>query len=73
MGYIMTVQELINKLSTLDPNRRVIIQGYEGGYEDVGFISERSIKLNVNKSWYYGPHAGVDSDTDADEVAYLMK
>ena len=69
----MTVQELISKLSTLDPNRRVIIQGYEGGYEDIGYIGEKPINLNVNTEWYYGPHAGADRDSDAHEIAYLIK
>jgi hypothetical protein len=58
----MTVKELIEKLSTLDPDIRVFVCGYEGGYNDAGPIGDvKEIALNVNEEWYYGPHDDIDS------------
>jgi hypothetical protein len=57
----MTVKELIEKLQQLDPDLRVVTDGYEGGYKDVSDTFESfDLALNVNESWYYGPHEDVD-------------
>jgi hypothetical protein len=57
----MTVKELIEQLQTLDPNLRVFVSGYEGGYNDAGPISGvRDIVLEYHKgTWYYGLHEEV--------------
>jgi hypothetical protein len=53
----MTVKELIDKLSQLDPNLQIFINGYEGGYKDVKDISNvEEIALNVHKFEWMGPH-----------------
>ena len=56
----MTVQELINRLSTIEDkdNTRVMVRGYERGYDDINNIIPEPITmaLNVNKEWYFGKH-----------------
>jgi hypothetical protein len=52
----MTVKELIEKLSELDPNLHVFTDGYEGGYNDVEISKINSFCLNVHDEWYYGTH-----------------
>jgi len=54
----MTVKELIEQLQQLDPELRVFVQGYEGGYNDAGPISDTvEIALDYHKgTWYYGSH-----------------
>jgi hypothetical protein len=52
----MTIQELITALSQYDPNTPVVISGYEGGYNDVSIIQEKTMQLNVNNRHYYGAH-----------------
>ena len=48
----MTVKELIEQLQTLDPDLHVFVQGYEGGYDDVGPISNViDIALDVHTEW----------------------
>jgi len=55
----MNVKELIVVLSGFDPEAKVVVDGYEGGYtEEIG-ISEREIYLNVYDEWYYGKHGDV--------------
>ena len=56
----MTVQELITLLSRLDPKLRVLRPGYEGGLADIYELRELSVRLNVNKGWYRGPHEEAD-------------
>ena len=52
----MNVKELIEHLLTLDPDMRVFVPGYEGGYDDVKVSEPYTFYLNVNEEWYYGPH-----------------
>jgi len=60
----MTVSGLIQQLSGLDPDTRVMVSGYEGGYDDCeGVSGPIEFALNVNTAWYYGSH---------EEVKYLI-
>jgi hypothetical protein len=53
----MTVKELIEHLSELDPELPVFTYGYEGGYNDLEkVLQEDEIVLNVHDEWYYGKH-----------------
>lgn len=54
----MTVKELIEKLQYEDPEKIIVVSGYEGGYDEIGDISPIQLKLNVNSDeiWYYGKH-----------------
>ena len=52
----MTVKELIEQLSELDPELYVFTDGYEGGYHYVEISDVKDISLNWNDEWYYGPH-----------------
>ena len=52
----MTVQELIRKLSTKNPNARVVVDSYEAGYDEIKTILEIGIKPNNKKDdkWWEG-------------------
>ena len=55
----MTVKQLIQVLSQIeDQDVRVMVKGYEGGYDDVEGINidPIDIALDVNTEWYYGVH-----------------
>jgi len=55
----MTVQELIEKLQTVDPSTNVFIGGYEGGLHDISptfFVEDVRLNINDPDQWYYGPH-----------------
>ena len=54
----MTIEELIRLLSAYPADLRVMVQGYEDGYDDLEadcVIAGEAI-LNVNSAWYYGRH-----------------
>ena len=55
----MTVKELIEKLSELDPELHVFTHAYEGGYNDIKISDIKEIALNVYSEWYYGKHEEV--------------
>lgn len=71
----MTVQELIEKLQTLDPNKRVVISGYESGCDDINVISTMWVRVNKNNMWYYGKHEFVfwPEEEEYDEEVYLLE
>ncbi len=52
----MTVNELIVKLQQADPQSIVLVDGYEGGYEELEKISFVSVTYNKDQKWYYGPY-----------------
>jgi hypothetical protein len=64
----MTVKELIESLSKIeDQNIRVMVRGYEEGYDDIvigngidnntiAIPAIQYVALNVNDEWYYGRH-----------------
>ena len=56
----MTVRELIDKLSQLDPELRVFTDGYEGGFNDATISEEIEVVLDYHDKWYYGKHESVD-------------
>lgn len=53
----MTVKELIKELSKHDDDMTVVVDGYEGDYEDVEGTRVTHVHLNGNTTqWYYGVH-----------------
>ena len=69
----MNVKQLIEKLSTYDPETMVIRSGYEGGVTEVTEIDKRKIKLNVNTEWWYGKHeVAIGSDPFDCEAIYIV-
>jgi hypothetical protein len=52
----MTIAELIEALQEFNPNTRVLVRGYEGGYDDVAVSEIVPVILNVHREWYYGKH-----------------
>lgn len=63
----MTVDELITKLQQLDPSLKVLVDGYEGGYEEVNYCFVRDFRLNVNSNGCEGPHVLADDSYYARE------
>ena len=55
----MKVKELIELLQQHDQESRVVIPGYEGGFDDIFHVSPSNICLNVYHQWYYGDHETV--------------
>jgi hypothetical protein len=58
----MNVRELIEALSQLDPETRVVVAGYEGGFNDITQIQPCEIRLHVHQDWFYGAHAKAEDE-----------
>jgi len=68
----MTVKELIERLALEDPNMRVVIQGYEQGYDEVHTLEYTRVMLNTDEDrpWWDGE---LNNTTDKSaEVALLF-
>ena len=71
----MIVQELMELLSKYPADIRVVVDGYENGYDDVKeeLISVRAVRLNVGKEWWDGQHddACDEPNKDGSSVSVL--
>jgi hypothetical protein len=57
----MTAKQLIETLQQIDPETRIFVAGYEGGYDDLVTISNiQDIALDVHSDWFYGTHEDAD-------------
>ena len=66
----MTVSELIAQLQQYPEDMRVIVDGYEGGYDDIKSVHTIPIMVNVNDQSYMGSHDDPFYDDEtADETA----
>lgn len=77
----MTVKQLIEALSQIeDQDLRVIVKGYEGGFDDlvIGNGDQDNtppiiqVALNVNTEWYYGRHERVENIYERDLKNYTI-
>lgn len=67
----MTAAELIEELIKLPPGIRIVIRGYEDGYNDIFTLRPVKIKLNASEHWYEGAHAD-SSDPEAIDAIDLF-
>ena len=69
----MTVKELTEYLSKLDPDLRVFTRGYEGGYEDARMRDRiHDFHLNHYKEWYMGPHEVINEKSKTETVRGII-
>jgi len=61
---MMRVRELIEALQKVPQDARVLVRGYEGGYDDIDGGDVGLFALNVNKEWYYGNHDAIIDGRD---------
>jgi len=64
----MTAQELITQLQTLPPDTKIVVRGYEDGYNDILNLKPIKIKQARNIHWYLGEY---DDSKDADAITAI--
>lgn len=67
----LTVKKLKELLINYPENLLVLVEGYEGGYSDIGEIKETKVKLNIYKEDYMGPHE--ETPTAQEPAIILLK
>jgi hypothetical protein len=65
----MTVSELIENLAEVPSDARVVVAGYESGFNDIQELKKVVIKLDQKDEWYYGAHE--ESEIGIDAIALL--
>ncbi len=68
MPYKMTALQLIQQLQTLPPNTKIVVRGYEDGYNDILQLKEVKIKPKENSYWFDGEY---EDSTDADAITTI--
>jgi hypothetical protein len=63
-----TVGELIEQLQKFPLETRVVVCGYEGGYNDVSSVEILDIALDVNKQDWMGAHDSAEGLKDRHEI-----
>jgi hypothetical protein len=61
----MIISELIEKLKKLPPDMRIVIAGYESGFNDIQELKSLVINLDKKDEWYYGAHEESESGVNA--------
>ena len=68
----MTVKELMELLAGFAPDRRVVVSGYEDGYDDLTAkqLGEVRIALNTGKHSWEGAHSDAEDlkESERDDV-----
>ncbi len=64
----MTARELILKLQQLDPETKVVVRGYEDGYNDIFSLKRVRIKTMAKGAWYYGEYTDSDESDAVDAI-----
>jgi len=64
----MTAAELITELQKIPADTRIVVRGYEDGYNDILKLIPIKIKLNVNEQWYEGAHEKNDDEKGIDAI-----
>jgi len=67
----MKVKELIERLSQENPEMRVVVNGYEGGYNELKNVRHIQIIPNPSKKWWYGEFEEAPDEAQA-EIAILL-
>jgi len=61
----MNVKDLIEKLKTFPEDSLVLVQGYEGGYDDIIRLEEKRVIENPQHEDWYGKYDDEDFETKA--------
>jgi len=54
----------------LPPDTKILVRGYEGGYNDIQELRQRRVKPDPEAEWYYGEYAESE-DKDAIDAIEL--
>jgi hypothetical protein len=69
----MRVDELIEVLKAMPPESRVVVLGYESGYDDITQVKGLAIMPEESPSWYNGRYDVAPEElTDQAEHAVLL-
>jgi hypothetical protein len=66
----MKIKDLFNLLKDEDPETELLVRGYEGGWNNLNFISKNNLILDVHPEPYYGSHDLIENLTRMQVVEF---
>lgn len=66
----MTIQQLLQLLAQYPPHTRVVVSGYEGGYNDITALKTIHMTPDVHRKWYMGQHD--DAEKEGEQALLLF-
>ena len=67
----MTTSELIQALSEFPPDTLVVVEGYEGGFDEAASVDRITIKPDHNSDWYYGRHGKINDSSKGTPAIFI--
>ena len=64
----MTAKELVTLLQAQPPEIKVVIRGYEDGYNDIQQLKPVKLRQDINAKWYYVEYSKDDSAHSIDAI-----
>jgi hypothetical protein len=64
----MNAKELIELLKNFPPDQKVVIRGYEDGFNDIQELRKVSVVYQPNSKWYYGEYALSDKPSAIEAI-----
>lgn len=64
----MTIRDLLSHLAQYPPRHRVVVGGYEGGYNDITILKTIQLQPDAHTEWYLGQH----DEAEQGEPALLL-
>lgn len=69
----MKAKELIEKLQQLDPETLILVDGYEGDYDDVSGTNQIEVCGPFETPWYYGSYKDCEKEELSKIKAFLIR
>ena len=60
-GKLMTIKELIELLGQYPQETRVVVAGYESGFNDISKANLIRLRLDAHTEWWYGQHESTEA------------
>jgi hypothetical protein len=57
----MTIHQLLQHLAHYPPDTRVVVAGYEGGYNDITIFKTFQLQTDARTEWYMGQHDDIET------------
>lgn len=64
----MTASELIKFLQQVHPDTKIVVRGYEDGYNDIQKLRKIRIKYDPDAEWYYGVYSDSNDPESFDAI-----
>lgn len=68
----MNVKDLIEKLKIFPAGTQVLVQGYEGGYDDIIRLEEKMVIKNLDAAEYYGEYDDAENSVQSSDKSVLI-